>query len=94
MSFPAAEGVRLSWVDVPDGVRAAVAEVCGSAVVTAADQRGGFSPGAACRVVCASGGRFFVKVVPVSLNAHTAALYRLEAATLRQLAGLAARRRG
>ena len=89
MTFPAAEGVRVPWDDVPVDVRRAVEAVCGSAVVSAATQRGGFSPGVAARLVCASGRRFFVKAVDESVNADSAALHRDEAAALAALAPLA-----
>lgn len=87
MGFPVAEGVRLSWDDVPTSVRSAVEGVCGSAVVSATGQRGGFSPGVASRVVCASGAQAFVKLVPQSY-AHTAELHCAEVAALQALSGL------
>src|SRR5690606_8378163 len=43
-------GHRLPWADLPDPVRAQVEQVLGAPVVTAIDQRGGFSPGVAARV--------------------------------------------
>lgn len=88
MAFPAAEGVRSDWDAVPETVRGAVADVCGSAVVSAATQRGGFSPGVAARVVCASGDRVFIKLVAESVNAHTAALHRSEVVALQAISGL------
>jgi hypothetical protein len=46
---PPAEGVRVSWADVPGPVRDAITEICGSAVTEARTQPGGFSPGVAAR---------------------------------------------
>lgn len=88
MTFPAAEGVRVPWEDVPLAVRRLVETACGSPVVAAVTQRGGFSPGVAARVVCASGERFFVKAVDESVNAESAALHRDEARALTALAPL------
>ena len=88
--FPAAEGVRIDWDDVPVDVRRAVEAVCGSPVVDAVTQRGGFSPGVAARVVCASGRRFFVKAVDGAVHPLSAARHRDEARSLGALAPLAA----
>src|SRR5260370_29861564 len=52
MSAPPAEGARVAWQDVPVAVRTAVERVCGSAVIEAVTQPGGFSPGVAARVRC------------------------------------------
>jgi len=48
----AASGVRISWMQIPARVRAAIeAIIGGGATVTAVSQSGGFSPGTADRVV-------------------------------------------
>lgn len=92
MENPPAEGVRVSWADVPGPVRDAIAEVCGSAVTEARTQPGGFSPGVAARVVCADGTRHFVKAVSAEANPVTPRLHRQEAAVLAALdADIAAR---
>jgi len=80
-----AEGARGAWRDVPQPVRAAVERVCGSSVVEALTQPGGFSPGVAARVRCADGRRFFTKAAPADVNADAPRLRRQEA---RVLAGL------
>ena len=85
MTAPAAEGVRVPWDDVPAEVRRGVEALCGSPVVTAATQRGGFSPGLAARVVCASGRRFFVKAVDEGVNPFSAQMHRDEARALAAL---------
>lgn len=70
---------RLPWQDLPASVRRAVEDHLGSAVVTAVNQHGGFSPGTAARVRCADGRRAFVKCVGTPLNPHTPAMHRAEA---------------
>jgi hypothetical protein len=82
---PLAASPRIPWGDVPADVRAAVEGALGSPVIHAATQVGGFSPGAAVRVVCADGRRAFVKAVGRSLNPDSPALHREE---LRALAVL------
>jgi aminoglycoside phosphotransferase (APT) family kinase protein len=79
-TWPAAEGERLAWTQVPPGVREAVAAGLGSPVVEAESQRGGFSPGAAVRVRLADGRRAFVKAVGSSPNPHASGMHRAEAA--------------
>lgn len=88
MTFPAAEGVRLPWDDVPTAVRDRVAQVLGSPVVEVTPQRGGFSPGVAARVVTSAGTRAFVKLVPEALNAQSAAMHREEVVALSALGQL------
>jgi hypothetical protein len=70
--------VRLGWGDLPAQVRAGVEDLLGGAVVEAAGQPGGFSPGVADRVRTASGRRAFVKASGVDLNATTVELHRRE----------------
>ncbi len=70
---------RTSYEALPRAVRAAVDALLGSAVVRAATQPGGWSPGAAARVVCADGTRAFVKAVSSEPNAQTPDMHRREA---------------
>ncbi|WP_405057305.1 aminoglycoside phosphotransferase family protein [Kribbella sp. NBC_01505] len=63
---------------MPAAVRAWVERALGSAVVSAATQQGGFSPGVAARLVTASGRHAFVKTVGTSLNEKTPSLFRQE----------------
>ncbi|WP_162450003.1 phosphotransferase [Phytoactinopolyspora mesophila] len=76
---------RLEWVDLPVQVRAGIEDLLGSAVVTAENQRGGFSPGMAARVRCTDGRRAFVKAAGQAVNPHTPGIYRTEANVMRQL---------
>lgn len=69
----------MPWQELPVSVRRAVENHLGSAVVTAVNQVGGFSPGTAARVQCADGRRAFVKCVGTPLNQHTPEMYRAEA---------------
>ncbi|MEU8224276.1 hypothetical protein [Kribbella sp. NPDC048915] len=73
-----AAGVRLPYEKLPAAVRAWVERTLGSAVISAATQQGGFSPGTAARLVTASGRRAFVKAVGTTLNPKTPELFRLE----------------
>jgi hypothetical protein len=75
-----AAGVRIGWADVPAYVRAEIARIVGSPIVANESQVGGFSPGAAERLVCADGRRAFVKAAGTSLNEFTPGLYRRELA--------------
>jgi aminoglycoside phosphotransferase (APT) family kinase protein len=77
-TVPLAASPRISWDEVPVGVRAAVEQELGSPVVEAVTQYGGFSPGAAVRVVCEDGRRAFVKAVGLSLNPDSPGLHRAE----------------
>jgi aminoglycoside phosphotransferase (APT) family kinase protein len=74
-----AAGVRIVWADLPSGVRRAVEEIIGDAVVEAVSQPGGFSPGTADRVRTANGRRAFVKAVSPAQNEQSPALHRREA---------------
>jgi hypothetical protein len=82
MSTPEVSSPRISWADVPPRVRVAVDRHLGSPITTAVSQHGGFSPGAAVRVVCADGRRAFVKAVGLSLNPDSPGLHRAELATM------------
>jgi hypothetical protein len=82
----AASGVRISWMQIPARVRAAIeAIIGGGAVVTAVSQSGGFSPGTADRVVTADGRRAFVKAVSSTQNEQSPSLHRAEAHVVGQL---------
>jgi hypothetical protein len=79
---PVVESPRISWYDVPRHVRAAIGQALGCPVSEAVTQVGGFSPGAAVRVVCEDGRRAFVKAVGLSLNPETPGLNRAEVRAL------------
>lgn len=79
---PPAEGARVAWQDVPLPVREAIETVCGAPVIGAKTQAGGFSPGAAARVSCADGTRWFVKAASADLNRDAPRLHRQEAGVL------------
>jgi hypothetical protein len=85
MTAPAAEGIRVAWEMLPADVRAAAEEICGAPVVAAQTQRGGFSPGAAARLRCADGMRWFVKAVSAEANPHSPGMHRREAQNLAAL---------
>ena len=78
MTVPPAAGVRVAFQAVPPRVRSAVEQVCGSPVVEARTQAGGFSPGVAARVSCADGSRHFVKAVSAEVNRRSVKIYRQE----------------
>jgi hypothetical protein len=78
MTAPLAAGTRIPWDAVPEHVQGDVEGSLGSPVVSARTQVGGFSPGAAVRVVCADGTRAFVKACGSSLNPDTPDLNRAE----------------
>jgi aminoglycoside phosphotransferase (APT) family kinase protein len=69
---------RVPWQDLPADVRDWVTGSLGSAVIAAASQPGGFSPGAACRLRLADGRRAFVKAVSASANPQSPAMHRRE----------------
>ncbi len=73
-------GTRIHWRDLPLPVRAGVEGILGSPVVSAVSQPGGFSPGAADRIVTASGRRAFVKAAGPQPNPLTPDLHRMEIA--------------
>ncbi len=73
---------------MPEHVRGDIVAGLGSPVVEARSQHGGFSPGAAVRVVCADGTRVFVKACGVELNPDTPVMNRAEIVALEQLAQL------
>lgn len=70
---------RVPWDELPAAVRSWAQDALGSAVVSAVSQPGGFSPGAACRLTLADGGRAFLKAVSAAANPGSPALHRREA---------------
>jgi aminoglycoside phosphotransferase (APT) family kinase protein len=82
MTGPPAEGARVDWSAVPGPVRFGIERICGSPVVRAKSQAGGFSPGVAARLECADGTRIFVKAVSAAANPDTPDMHRREAQVL------------
>jgi Ser/Thr protein kinase RdoA (MazF antagonist) len=78
MPVAPASGARVAWEAVPARVRLAVEQICGSPVVEARTQPGGFSPGVAARVACADGSRYFVKAVSAEANRRSVEIHRRE----------------
>ncbi len=76
---------RLEWRFLPPEVRALVEDHCGSPVVDARSQGGGFTPGFASVLTCADGSRHFVKAASAKAQRPFADSYREEA---RKLAAL------
>jgi hypothetical protein len=86
LTFPAGRTARrLEWPHLPPGVRRLVEERCGSPVVSAASQGGGFTPGFASVLTCEDGSRHFVKAASSAAQRMFAASYREEARKLRAL---------
>ncbi len=75
---PPAEGKRLPWSAIPDGLRAEIERQLGGRVVAAATQPGGFSPGVAARLRLDNGSRAFVKAVG-DINPESPDIHRAEA---------------
>jgi hypothetical protein len=78
---------RLEWRFLPPHVRSLVEQRCGSPVVEAVSQTGGFTPGFASVLTCEDGSRHFVKAASVKAQRLFAGSYREEA---RKLAALPA----
>jgi aminoglycoside phosphotransferase (APT) family kinase protein len=76
---------RLEWKFLPPHVRELIERRCGSSVVLAQSQGGGFTPGFASVLTCADGSRHFVKAASVRAQRVFADSYREEA---RKLAAL------
>jgi hypothetical protein len=76
---------RLEWAHLPPPVRADIERRCGSPVVEAVSQGGGFTPGFASVLTCADGSRHFVKAASTAAQRMFAASYREEARKLRAL---------
>ncbi|NYE37801.1 aminoglycoside phosphotransferase (APT) family kinase protein [Nocardioides cavernae] len=88
--YPAPHGrtaQRLEWGFLPPNLRAYIERKCGSPVVSATSQTGGFTPGFASVLVCEDGTRHFVKAASVKAQRPFADSYREEA---RKLAALPA----
>jgi len=73
---------RLEWAHLPPPVRARIEERCGSPVVQAESQGGGFTPGFASVLICEDGSRHFVKAASTAAQRVFAASYREEARKL------------
>ena len=78
--FPTARGNRASWESLPTQVRTAFEDWLGEPVIAAQTQLGGLSPGAATRILAASGRRVFLKAVGPTPNIRSPGFYRREAA--------------
>jgi hypothetical protein len=78
-------GVRAAYESTPEPVRRWVEAELGSPVVRAESQSGGFSPGAAARLVTADGSRAFVKAVGPELNPQSPGIHRQELAAMSAL---------
>jgi hypothetical protein len=74
----AGTAVRITWSDLPPGIRARAEQIIGGRVVEAHSQTSGFSPGTADRIRTDDGRRAFVKAVTPTINAHSAGLARQE----------------
>lgn len=85
MAETKAIGVRATYEAMPERVRSWVERELGSAVVSAKTQSGGFSPGAAARLVTADGKRAFVKAVGPELNPDSPGIHRAELAAMSAL---------
>ncbi|KRF15419.1 hypothetical protein ASG90_12025 [Nocardioides sp. Soil797] len=70
---------RLEWQFLPPHIRRLVEQHCGSPVVEAASQGGGFTPGFASVLTCADGSLHFVKAASVKAQRMFALSYREEA---------------
>ncbi len=79
LAAPPAAGTRVPYGSLPADLRAEVDARCGSPVVAADSQPGGFSPGVAARLRLADGRRIFVKAVHPAANANAPDLHRREA---------------
>ena len=75
---PPDRGVRLDWSEMPRRVRSEIERWLGGAVVDAATQPTGFSPGVAARLTTDDGRRAFVKAVGPEPNAIAPKLHRRE----------------
>lgn len=80
-------GVRSDWDEVPAHIRAQVERIAGSAIVTARNIEGGFSPGPAARCDLADGRVVFVKAAGSALNPLSPVMHRREAEVLAALPG-------
>ncbi len=69
---------RLEWQFLPPHVRTLIADRCGSPVVSAVSQGGGFTPGFASVLTCEDGSKHFVKAASVKAQRMFAESYREE----------------
>jgi hypothetical protein len=76
---------RLEWTHLPPVVRGDIEQRCGSPVVEAISQGGGFTPGFASVLICEDGSRHFVKAASATAQRVFAESYREEARKLRAL---------
>jgi hypothetical protein len=76
---------RLEWPHLPPHVRRLIERACGSPVISAESQTGGFTPGFASVLVCEDDSRHFVKAASTKAQRAFALAYREEA---RKLAAL------
>ncbi|MCY7395746.1 MAG: phosphotransferase [Nocardioides sp.] len=73
---------RLEWAHLPPPLRRLVERRCGSSVVTAHSQGGGYTPGFASVLECEDGTRHFVKAASTKAQRTFALSYREEARKL------------
>lgn len=78
-------GSRLTWQEMPKGLRSLIEQRLGSSVVEARSQPGGFSPGLAARLRLADGGSVFVKAAGPEPNPDTPEVHREEVKIAREL---------
>lgn len=71
-------GERVPYEALPPTLHAWVHNALGSTVVESVTQHGGFSPGAAARLLCSDGTRAFVKAVSAHVNAESPQMHRRE----------------
>lgn len=76
---------RLEWAFLPPFLRRLIEQRCGSPVVEAVSQGGGFTPGFASVLTCADGSRHFVKAASDKAQRMFAHSYREEARKLASL---------
>ena len=69
---------RLEWQFLPPHIRTLIADRCGSPVVSAGSQGGGFTPGFASVLTCEDGSKHFVKAASVKAQRMFAESYREE----------------
>ncbi len=77
---------RVSWQDLPIGVRDEVQRVVGASVVSATTVHSGFSPGLLARLVLSNGSEVFAKVCASSINQRTPLMHIREAQVMAGLA--------
>jgi hypothetical protein len=77
--IPLAQGMRLSWEEVPISVRKSIEEYLGRPVINSVTQFGGFSPGLAARLTLSDGRVVFAKAVGSKPNARSPDIHRKEA---------------